>query len=114
LGFAAIAGHIWTVFLKFKGGKGVATTIGVVATLAPGVFIPAALVWLVVFSLTSYVSVASISFGIALPIFSILFNRSIYLTCFVITLCFINSYKHRENIRRLIRGEESKTTLFKK
>ena len=111
LGFCAITGHIWTVFLRFKGGKGVATTIGVLATLAPSIFIPSIIIWLAVFMITQYVSVASLAFGIAFPLFSIILNRSIYMVIFAVTLCILNSYKHRSNIKRLIRGEEPKTIL---
>ena len=114
LGFSAIVGHIWTVFLNFKGGKGVATTIGVLAVLAPSIFIPSILVWVAVFMVANYVSIASLAFGISLPIFAVILNKSIYLIIFSVTLCIINSYKHRSNIQRLIRGEESKTRLFKK
>lgn len=113
LGASAIGGHIWPIFLGFRGGKGVATTIGVVATLAPAIFFPAIAVWLAIFIFTNYVSVASLGFGISLPIFSIILNRSIYMTIFAITLCMINTYKHRGNVKRLIRGEEPKTRLIK-
>ncbi len=113
LGLSAISGHIWTIFLKFKGGKGVATTIGVLAVLAPSIFIPSILVWLAVFVATNFVSTASLSFGLALPIFALIESKSVYLIIFSVTLCFINSYKHRANILRLIRGEEPKTYIFK-
>ena len=114
LGFSAIVGHIWTVFLNFKGGKGVATTIGVLATLGPGIFLPSLFVWILIFSITHYVSVASIAFGVALSIFSVVFNKSIYMTIFAVTLCFISIYKHKDNIKRLVRQEETKTYIFKR
>jgi glycerol-3-phosphate acyltransferase PlsY len=114
LGFSAIAGHIWTVFLKFKGGKGVATTIGVLAVIAPQIFFPSLAVWLIIFSFTNYVSLASIGFGISLALMSAIFSSSLFMTIFAVTLCFINTYKHKENIRRLIRHGEPKTHILRK
>jgi len=114
LGLIAICGHIWPVFLGFKGGKGVATTIGVLSIIAPVPLILSLLIWLVIFSLTNYVSLASIIFGIFLPVFSVILNESLYITLLAVTICIINSYKHSSNIKRLLKGEENKTILFKK
>ncbi|MFA6078391.1 MAG: glycerol-3-phosphate 1-O-acyltransferase PlsY [Candidatus Omnitrophota bacterium] len=114
LGLIAICGHIWPVFLGFKGGKGVATTIGVLSIIAPIPLILSLLIWLIIFLLTSYVSLASIIFGIFLPIFSAVLNESIYITIFTVTICIINTYKHDSNIKRLLKGEENKTILGKK
>lgn len=114
LGLIAICGHIWSVFLKFKGGKGVATTIGVAGILAP---IPLALslaVWLIVFIPTNYVSLGSLLFGLSLPIFSLVFNEPFYVVIFCVIICILNSYKHKDNIGRLLKGVENKTVLFKK
>ncbi|MFA5499671.1 MAG: glycerol-3-phosphate 1-O-acyltransferase PlsY [Candidatus Omnitrophota bacterium] len=114
LGLIAICGHIWSVFLKFKGGKGVATTIGVAGILAP---IPLALslaVWLIVFIPTNYVSLGSLFFGLSLPIFSLVFNEPFYVVVFCVIICILNSYKHKDNISRLLKGVENKTVLFKK
>ncbi len=114
LGLIAICGHIWSVFLKFKGGKGVATTIGVAGILAP---IPLALslaVWLIVFIPTNYVSLGSLVFGLSLPIFSLVFNEPFYVVVLCVIICILNSYKHKDNISRLLKGVENKTVLFKK
>ena len=108
LGLAVISGHVWSVFLKWRGGKGVATTAGVLLVLAPGVLIGSLLVWFVVFLLFGIVSVASIVSGIFLPVFAIVFHRSIYLVLFCVLLCIMDAYKHKANIRRLVRGEEKK------
>jgi len=113
LGFIAICGHIWSVFLRFKGGKGVATTIGVLIGVAPIALLMSLVAWLIVFFWTNYVSAASIVFGIILPIVSVMMNQSIYVTIFGILICLLNTYKHRDNIKRLIKGEETKTILFK-
>lgn len=114
MGLSVITGHVWTVFLKFKGGKGVATTVGVVASLAPSVFMPSLLVWIIIFVFTNYVSLASLAFGVALPVFSLILNKSIYLTFFSVTICILLSYKHVSNIRRLLKGEENKTIIIKR
>jgi len=113
LGLAAIFGHIWSVFLKFKGGKGVATTIGVTAVLAPIPLALSLLVWLIVFIPTSYVSLGSLAFGTSLPIFAIIFNEPFYTVMFCVIICILNSYKHKDNIKRLLKGEENKTKILK-
>lgn len=114
LGLIAICGHIWSVFLRFKGGKGVATTIGVTGILAPIPLALSLLVWLAVFIPTNYVSLGSLFFGLTLPIFSLAFDGPIYVTIFCVIICLLNTYKHKDNIARLIKGQENKTVLFKK
>ena len=108
IGTFAIAGHVWNPYLKFKGGKGVATTAGVLLALSPGIAAGSFIAWCVVFGILRIVSVASIVAAISLPIFAILFNRSIYLVFFCVILCVIGAYKHKPNIKRLLRGEEKK------
>lgn len=114
LGLVVILGHVWSVFLKFKGGKGVATTIGVIGVIAPIALAASLLVWLAVFIPTKYVSLGSLFFGVSLPIFSLIFNAPFYVVIFCVTICLLNSYKHRENINRLLKGVENKTMLGKK
>jgi len=108
LGVIVISGHVWSVFLKFKGGKGVATTAGVMAALAPMVLAGSVIIWVVVFSIVRIVSVASIAASIFLPIFALVFYQSTYLVFFTVLLCVMGTYKHKANIKRLIRGEEKK------
>ncbi|MFH1799071.1 MAG: glycerol-3-phosphate 1-O-acyltransferase PlsY [Candidatus Omnitrophota bacterium] len=108
LAVAVISGHIWTVFLKFKGGKGVATTAGVMTGLAPGIFLGALAVWVIVFSVRRYVSLASILAAVTLPILSALTGKAIEFTLFCAVLCLIGVYSHRSNIKRLIQGTEKK------
>ncbi|MBL7158784.1 MAG: glycerol-3-phosphate 1-O-acyltransferase PlsY [Candidatus Omnitrophica bacterium] len=108
IGMFAIAGHVWNPFLKFKGGKGVATTAGVLLALSPGVAAGSLIAWCAVFSILRIVSVASIAAAVFLPVFAVLFNKSIYLVLFCVILCVIGTYKHKANIRRLLRGEEKK------
>ncbi len=113
-GFAAIAGHNWTVFLRFKGGKGVATGAGVVIGLMPKIFWFALLIWAVVFIITRYVSVASIIASISVPLFALFFGETTEIIVFTSILSFIIVYKHRPNIKRLMIGEESRISLFKR
>ncbi len=108
LGLCVISGHVWNAFLGLKGGKGVATAAGVLLVLAPNALIASLLVWTFVFFLFRIVSVASIAAGIFLPVFALLFRHSIYFVLFCVFLCIMGAYKHKANIRRLVRGEEKK------
>ncbi|MDP3730295.1 MAG: glycerol-3-phosphate 1-O-acyltransferase PlsY [Candidatus Omnitrophota bacterium] len=112
LGLITILGHIYSVFLKLKGGKGVATTVGVIAALAPLVLLVSLAVWLVVFIPTNYVSLGSLAFGIALPITALVFDQPFYIVIFCVILCIINTYKHKDNIKRLLKREENRTIIF--
>lgn len=114
LGLIAIFGHIWSVFLKLKGGKGVATTIGVTAVLAPIPLLISLLIWLAIFIPTNYVSLGSLAFGVSLPICAAILNESFYVVIFCVIICLLNTYKHKENIKRLITRAENKTILFRK
>ncbi len=114
LGLMAVCGHIWPIWLKFKGGKGVATTLGVGLGLAPFVLIPSAIIWLFVFFLTKYVSLASILALISFPVCAIAFGQSIYVVLISAVICSISIYKHRDNISRLLKGQENKTNFKKK
>ena len=114
LGFTAICGHIWPVFLKFKGGKGVATTLGVIAVLSPVVFLVSGAIWIIVFSFSNYVSMASIIMAVSFPIISAILALPFYTTLFCIAVCLVTCYKHKSNIERLLTGRENKTFLFKK
>lgn len=110
-GLAAIAGHNWSVFLKFKGGKGVATSAGVVAGLIPKIFWLGFATWVVAFLLTGYVSVASILASVVIPIFTLVFGESTEIVVFMSVLCVIIVYKHRSNLKRLRKGEEKKISF---
>jgi len=114
LGLVVVCGHIWSVFLKFKGGKGIATTLGVAIGIAPKILVPSAIMWLVVFATTSYVSLASIIALITFPIVASISGVSIYIILLSVILCAISIYKHKSNIGRLIKGEENKTRIFGK
>jgi glycerol-3-phosphate acyltransferase PlsY len=104
----AVLGHSFSMFLRFRGGKGVATSIGALLALMPLVTLGALLVWLAVFKLTRYVSVASIAFGLCLmPLAALLGEpRELVGLCFLLALYII--VRHRANLRRLMNGTENK------
>lgn len=104
----AILGHSFSVFLRFKGGKGVATTVGGLFTLLPLVMLIGAALWLVVFFASRFVSLASLVLGISLPFSAWLLNRdgaSIGLCVFLAVLIVV---RHRSNIQRLLAGTENR------
>lgn len=105
-GVAAILGHNYTCWLGFKGGKGVATTAGVLLALFPKAFLMGLGVWLVVFALSRYVSLASIAAAIALPFAVWLSGAGRGLIILSIVLGSLAIYKHRSNIQRLLNGTE--------
>jgi glycerol-3-phosphate acyltransferase PlsY len=111
-GVAAMAGHWRPLFMSFgRGGKTVATTGGVALALA---FVPAlasAGVWIVVFFLTRYASVASIAAAAALPLLAVLFDASSPVVAFTIGAALAILVLHRSNIRRLFAGTESRIEL---
>ena len=116
-GIAAVAGHNWTIFLGFKGGKGVATSLGVLIGLAieiPGIRLAIVLtvgVWLVLFLVFAYVSLASLSAAVALPILMVVFNAPFSVTAMSMLLCVFIVLRHRPNISRLIKGQENRIKL---
>jgi len=108
IGLCAVCGHIWTIFLKFRGGKGVATTIGVFLGLAPIVTVLGLFVWLILVLIFRYVSLGSLGMAASLPILMIIFGRPFEYVMLSIVLCVFISYKHKSNIKRLLSGTEYK------
>jgi glycerol-3-phosphate acyltransferase PlsY len=105
-GICAVLGHNFTCWLKFKGGKGIATSAGVYFALAPlaaGIALGA---WVVVFALGRYVSVASIAAAVALPTAVWLTKDSLFLGMVTTALGLLAIYKHKGNIQRLLNGTE--------
>jgi len=112
-GLAAILGHTFPVWLRFRGGKGVATSAGVLLGLMPIAVISVFLVWLALFKGTRYVSVASIGAAAALPFFVALYLRINMVTGasllpFSILIAGVVIWRHRSNIQRLLRGNEQR------
>ena len=113
IGMAAILGHTFSLFLKFKGGKAVATTLGVFLVLVPYAILILLVVFFVIVGLTKYVSLASIVSAVALPITVYLTTRHIPLTILGIIIGLLVIIRHKENIKRLINGTESKLSFSK-
>ena len=108
-GVAAMVGHWRPLFLGFaRGGKMVATTGGVALAVAPLPALAAAGVWLLVFLLTRYASVASILAAISLPLWALLFDASWPVVAFTAGAALAIVVLHRTNIRRLLAGEENR------
>jgi glycerol-3-phosphate acyltransferase PlsY len=109
LGLSAVCGHIWTVYLKFKGGKGVATALGVLLGLKPPLVLVAVVVWALTVLITRYVSLGSILASITIPIVVAFYgNWGLEYAIFTIVLCIILVLRHHPNIKRLIKGEEKR------
>ena len=106
-GVCAVLGHNYTCWLKFKGGKGIATTAGVYLALAPWPLLIALLVFLLALALTRYVSVASMTAAVALPAAVCgFYPRHFLLGMVTIALGALAIYKHHANIQRLLAGTE--------
>ncbi len=101
-----IVGHLYSVFLGFRGGKGVATAMGVVLGMVPFVGVVVILVWLVTVAVWRYSSGAAlVAFG-ALPVVSVLLERSWMFVLFSVVVTGLIVFRHRENVVRLWRGTE--------
>ncbi len=109
----AIIGHIYPVWLKFKGGKGVATYIGFLFGLNPYIAISFLLIWLVVAYMSKYSSLGSLIGIFIAPAYFIFINFNFNISIFFIYLSFVIIIKHKENIKRLINKTESKIKLSK-
>jgi glycerol-3-phosphate acyltransferase PlsY len=113
-GLFAILGHNYTCWLHFKGGKGIATSAGVLLALAPTACAVAVTTFLIVLGLSRYVSLSSIAAAIVLPIGVWLAGGSIPMITLSIFLSVMAIYKHRANISRLVAGTESRIGQKKK
>jgi acyl phosphate:glycerol-3-phosphate acyltransferase len=108
VGFVAVIGHSLSLFIKFKGGKGAATGLGVLLALEPSIFF---IIFIVAFSLIKlfrYVAPVTLFCCILTPILFYLFHSPEAYTLFVSGICFLIICRHHSNIKRLIRGEENK------
>jgi acyl phosphate:glycerol-3-phosphate acyltransferase len=105
-GISAILGHNYTCWLKLRGGKGVATTAGVLVALLPKAFLIGLGVWLAVFAVSRYVSLASVGAALALPFAAWAVGASRTLTGLAALLGALAIFKHKSNIQRLLHGTE--------
>jgi glycerol-3-phosphate acyltransferase PlsY len=108
-GFAVIVGHVYPVWFEFRGGKGVATVVGVVAAIDPRLLAPILVAWLAVLLLSGYVGLASMVAGCVL-IVSVGFTEPGNLPLFTFCVCIaaLVIYTHRGNIARMRKGQESR------
>jgi glycerol-3-phosphate acyltransferase PlsY len=115
-GTAAILGHVFPAFAGFRGGKGVATTFGVLLALQPLLTLSCAGVFLVVLLLSGYVSLASMTAGLAFPVLlmTVFHTPSLIFRIFAILIALALIITHKKNISRLLKGEEKKFIRLKK
>lgn len=109
-GIFAVIGHNWPIFFKFKGGRGIATSFGVLISLYWPIAILSFIFFIVVVAITRYVSLGSILCAILVPILGILIKKPfdrLYVIATVI-LAIMAIFRHRDNIRRLMQGQEFK------
>jgi glycerol-3-phosphate acyltransferase PlsY len=114
-GMLAVIGHMYPIFAGFKGGKGVATMLGIAIAIQPLATLVGVGVFIVVFLITRIVSISSMSAGLSFPIAVIFIFKENMLSVqiFSVLVCLLLFYTHRKNIKRLLNGTEPKT-IFKK
>jgi glycerol-3-phosphate acyltransferase PlsY len=108
---APVVGHIYSVFLKFKGGKGIATGAAVVLALVPVVFAIILVVWIVLVLTTRYVSVASLVAATLVPVLTIVFREPLPYEIAGVLVAVIVWWAHRGNLQRLRSGQENRVRL---
>ena len=111
LGMAAVAGHIWNPFLQFRGGRGVATGLGVLFALDPRVGACSLGVWLTTLVLTRYVSVASITAAFCAPFLILFLGHSTLWVLGGVAVSLAIIARHRPNLLRLLQGEEHRISI---
>jgi glycerol-3-phosphate acyltransferase PlsY len=117
LGIAALMGHVFPIFAGFRGGKGIATLLGIMLAIQPAASSLAIAVFLLVFVASGYVSLGSMTAGFSFPfIIMVFFNNNVNpsLVIFSFLVAILILVTHQKNIERLIKKQESKTRLLKK
>lgn len=114
LGAASLIGHVFPVFASFRGGKGIATLLGIVIAVFPVAAVYAIAIFLTVFLLSGYVSLGSMTAAVAFPIIVVfvLKIKTITLVIFSVLIAIMVLLTHKKNIQRLINKEEPKTRLI--
>jgi len=114
LAVVVVAGHNWTIFLNFKGGKGIAASLGVligltikIPSLCP-ILLISVLTWLIIFFMSGFVSLASMVSAVLLPFLMAGFNQPLEMVVLGIIFCVFVILRHRLNIKRLLCGKESR------
>lgn len=121
-GVAAVIGHIWTIFAGFRGGKGIATALGMLITIITVDMLLAIVVFLLVVSISKYISLGSIIAAISVPLIMIIRENIFHvdipgygiLLPFCIGIALLIIYTHRKNLDRIFKGNENRVSLFKK
>jgi glycerol-3-phosphate acyltransferase PlsY len=114
IGIVCILGHIWSVFAGFKGGKGIATSLGVILAVSPAGAGISLAVFVVIVYVTKYVSLASMLAGLAFVFYYLVFNfEQTNMSLIAFGLFMLLVFTHRENIKRLAAGTESKISSKK-
>jgi glycerol-3-phosphate acyltransferase PlsY len=108
IGLFAIIGHNWSIFLNFKGGKGIATTYGVVLSFFPYIAIIAAIIWSVNVLKTKFAALGSIISVFSMIILSLIFSTPIEFKIFIVSIFIFAIIRHLNNIDRLLKKEENK------
>jgi glycerol-3-phosphate acyltransferase PlsY len=114
IGIVCILGHIWSVFANFKGGKGIATSLGVILAVSPAGAGISLAVFVAIVYFTKYVSLASMLAGLAFVFYYLFFNfEQTNMSLIAFGLFMLLVFTHRENIKRLVAGTESKISSKK-
>ena len=108
LGLVVILAHTFSCFISFKGGKGVATSLGVFLFLAPVITLILLVIFILVVYFTKYISLGSITAAFLLPIFTFFTHRDTYLFTLSVVIAIFVIYRHKTNISRLLSGTENK------
>lgn len=108
VGLAAFLGHLFPVYLGFKGGKGVATGLGVMVVICPLATLLSAVVFAIVAAVKRYVSLASIIAAAMLPVFISFFPRGRDFVGMAVVIAVLVIWKHKDNIKRLVAGSENR------
>jgi glycerol-3-phosphate acyltransferase PlsY len=111
---AVVCGHCFSIPPLLKGGKGVATGLGVLIALAPGAGVTSVVIFVLLFSATRFVSLSSIVATLSAPIYSLVTNQPEAKSLALMTIALVIVYRHRENIQRLIEGRETKFRASRK
>ncbi|MGJ8619411.1 MAG: glycerol-3-phosphate 1-O-acyltransferase PlsY [Methylophilaceae bacterium] len=108
VGIAVFLGHLYPIYFKFKGGKGVATALGVIFAVSPFLGLAAMVTWLVVFAFSRYASLASMIAALLVPVHSYYYLRP-YQDYFLmlVAMSVLLIWRHRSNIQKLLNGTES-------
>ncbi len=106
VGLAAIVGHNWPIFLRFRGGRGIATSLGVLLGLVPGIAFTLAVIWALVVVITRYISVGSLVVSVLLPFVLVYTGQPLPVVVGGFAMAVFSVYRHWPNIQRLRRGTE--------